>query len=304
MNNKIVALALFAILVGCAMGTEESHSHNTKAPTHAPTQAAHATTKAATSTTTSRSSSSSGSGSSGCVTSEPMKVLVPLYVYPGSAWDEVIAAAANIKIMAIINPNSGPDPNGPDSTYTTYMRKMTAAGIDMVGYVHTSYGDRASSDVTADIDTFASKYPGLKGIFLDEASALASEVSYYTTIYNHIMSKSGYTNSILNPGVQPVQQYLAISTNIMVFEDKASNFGSFDSWVSCAPSGYSQAGYKYKFSAIAYGASTSNIPSLLISMKNAGMGYVYLSEQTAICCIYNTLASIFNAEVTQVASLN
>jgi hypothetical protein len=27
------------------------------------------------------------------------------------------------------------------------MAKMTAAGVDMVGYVHTSYGDRAASDV-------------------------------------------------------------------------------------------------------------------------------------------------------------
>jgi hypothetical protein len=297
MNNKIVALALFAILVGCAMGTEESHSRHTQAArSHSTTTTSHSTT-----------GSSSGSGSGGCVistASEPLKVMVPLYVYPGSAWDEVIAAAASVKIMVIINPNSGPDPNGPDSTYTTYMRKLTAAGIDMVGYVHTSYGDRSSSDVNADIDTFASKYTGLKGIFLDEASALASEVSYYTTVYNHIISKSGYTNVILNPGVQPVEQYLAISTNIMVFEDTASNFGTFDSWVSCAPSGYQQAGYKYRFSSIAYGASTSKIPSLVTSMMNAGMGYVYLSERTDVCCIYNTLATIFNAEVTEVVTLN
>jgi hypothetical protein len=51
------------------------------------------------------------------------------------------------EIIAIINPNSGPDSAGPDSSYTTYMKKLTAAGVDMVGYVHTSYGARAVSDV-------------------------------------------------------------------------------------------------------------------------------------------------------------
>jgi hypothetical protein len=242
MNNKI-ALVIFAIFVGCALSASSGNHHHTPAPTHRPTPAppAHATpappahstpappahstpappahstpAPPAHSPTHAATTGSSGTGGNLCAltatTSEPIKILVPLYVYPGSDWDTVANAAKDgVKMIAIINPNSGPDPSGPDSSYTTYMNKLTAAGVDMVGYVHTSYGDRASSDVYADIDTYASKYPGLKGIFIDEAAASASEVSYYTGVYNHITSKSGYVNTILNPGTQPDQGYLAVS---------------------------------------------------------------------------------------------
>jgi len=236
--------------------------------------------------------------------------MVPLYVYPGSAWDSVISAAeSGVPIVAIINPNSGPDASGPDSSYTTYMQKLTNAGVEMVGYVHTSYGDRAIADVNADIDTYASKYPGLKGIFIDEASASANEVSYYTQVYAHITSKSGYSNTILNPGTQPDEGYVAISTNIVVFEDVGSNWSgsssSFPTWVKCAPSASAKANYKYKFSSIAYATATNSVASIIASMQTSGMGLVYVTDGAAGCCTYDSLASYFTSSLSStVSSLN
>jgi len=227
-------------------------------------------------------------------------------VYPGAAWDQVVSAAASgVKIIAIINPNSGPDSAGPDSTYKTYMQKLTAAGVDMVGYIHTTYGDRSISDVQNDISTYASKYTGLKGIFVDEASASASDISYYQQVYSAITSKSGYANAILNPGTQPDQGYLAVSTNIVVFENAASSLkSSFASWVKCAPSASQKSGYKYKFSGIAYGASQSQMSSVVSTMANAGMGLVYVTDGAAGCCTYNTLTSYMTSMASAVAALN
>jgi len=232
--------------------------------------------------------------------------LVPLYVYPGSAWDAVVTAASTgVKIIAIINPNSGPDPAGPDSSYNTYMTKLTNAGVDMVGYVHTTYGERSSADVYADIDTYASKYPGLKGIFIDEAAATASEISYYSGVYSHIIAKSGYSNVILNPGTQPDQGYLAVSTNIVIFEDVYTNLkNNFASWVTCAPTSSQKAGYKYKFSGIAYGASSGSMSSILSTMMNSGMGLVYVTDVAGGCCTYNTLSTYFASEATTVKAMN
>jgi len=334
MNYKIVALALFALLVGCAIAEDHHHtSHHgttptpteqaesttrhgtTPAPTehsatHAPTQkATHAPTVAPTQKSSSSSSSSGSSSTSLCgITStseEPLKILVPLYVYPGSDWDTVVDAASNVKIIAIINPNSGPDTSGPDSSYTSYMSKLTAAGVEMVGYVHTSYGDRAASDVQADVDTYASLYPGLKGIFVDEASASSSELSYYQTLYNYIQSKSGYVNTILNPGTQPDQGYLDAATSIVIFEDSASNLqNNFASWVTCAPSSSEKSGYKYRFAGIAYAESQSGMAGILDTMENSGMGLVYVTDGASGCCTYNTLASYFSTEASTVASMN
>jgi len=229
-----------------------------------------------------------------------------LYVYPGKDWDTVASAASSgVKIIAIINPSSGPSASGPDSTYNTYMAKLTAAGVDMVGYVHTTYGDRAIADVKNDINIYATKYPNLKGIFIDEASASASDIAYYQQVYTAITSKSGYVNAILNPGTQPDQGYLAVSTNLVIFENAASLLkNNFASWVTCAPNAAAKAGYKYKFSGIAYGAGSSSVSSVVSTMMNSGMGLVYVSDGAAGCCTYNTLASYFASEATTVASFN
>jgi hypothetical protein len=331
MNYKLVAIALFVLVVCAVNASHGGHRHPTQTPTPVPThratqapthastpapthQATHAPTAAPTTkpshapATSTPSTGSSGTNLCGITptSSEPIKVLVPLYVYPGADWDTVVSAArTGVKIIAIINPNSGPDPSGPDSTYVSYMTKLTNAGVDMVGYVHTTYGDRAASDVYADIDTYASKYTGLKGIFIDEASAASSELPYYQGVYNHITSKSGYVNAILNPGTQPDQGYLAVSTNLVIFEDVASNLkNNFASWVTCAPNSAQKSGYKYKFSGIAYGASSGNINSLLSTMVNSGMGLVYLTDGAGGCCTYNTLASYFASEASSVAAMN
>jgi hypothetical protein len=231
--------------------------------------------------------------------------LVPLYVAPGSEWDSLITAAANVQIIAIINPNSGPG-TGPDSSYTSYMAKFKNAGIEMVGYVYTSYGERAISAVEADVNTYATKFPGLSGIFFDEASAEKSDVAFYTTATNYVLSKSGYVHSILNPGVQPDQGYFAASTAIVLFEDTAANFknADFDSWVTCAPTAAEQDDYKYHFAGIAYAASQSTGAALITSFHNAGMGLVYVTDGAAGCCTYNDLVSYFAAEANAVLAIN
>jgi len=228
-----------------------------------------------------------------------------LYVYPGAAWDTVVAAASKAPIIAIINPSSGPLTTV-DSTYSTYMTKLNNAGVAMVGYVHTLYGARDIALVKSEIDTYASKYPLVKGIFLDEAANDARNVAYYTQVYNHIMSKPGYAHAILNPGVVPDQGYLPISTNIVIFENYASSMASasYSNWVKCAPNAAQKAGYKYKFSAIIHTATAANQASYINTIHNQGMGLVYVTDGAGGCCTYNTLASYFAQEATSVAALN
>jgi hypothetical protein len=183
---------------------------------------------------------------------------------------------------------------------------MANAGIQMVGYVHTLYGERDLALVKSEIDTYATKYPLVKGIFLDEAANDASNVAYYTQVYNHIMSKSGYAHAILNPGVQPDTGYLAISTNIVIFENYASSLASasYSSWVKCAPNSAQKAGYKYKFSAIIHTAALANQASYISKAHSMGMGLVYVTDGAGGCCTYNTLASYFTQEAASVQSFN
>jgi hypothetical protein len=176
----------------------------------------------------------------------------------------------------------------------------------MVGYVYTSYGTRALSAVQADIDMYATKYPLVTGIFLDEAANDASKLSFYTSVYNAIMAKPGYKHAIMNPGVAPDQGYLAISTNIVIYENYASSLAgtSFPSWVKCAPNSAQKSGYQYKFSGIVHTASASSQASYITSLHNMGMGLVYITDGVGGCCTYNTLTSYFAAEAAAVQAVN
>jgi len=279
----------------------------TTAPTTAPTTKP--TTAPTTAPTTKPSSAATTAPSSDlcaltAASSEPVKIMVPLYVYPGAAWDTVIAAASKAKILAIINPNSGPVATV-DSAYSTYMTKLKNAGIDQVGYVYTSYGARDLSAIKADIDTYATKYPLLTGIFLDEASSDAGKISVYSQIYDYIKGK-GMVHVILNPGAEPASGYLAVSTNIMVYENYGTSLASTNlgSWVKCASSAAQKTGYKYRFSGIAHTASSSVQASYVQALANKGMGYVYVTDGAGGCCTYNSLTSYFPALADAVAAIN
>jgi hypothetical protein len=230
--------------------------------------------------------------------------MVPLYVYPGAAWDAVIAAAGKVKILAIINPNSGPVATV-DSSYSTYMTKLKDAGVEMVGYVYTSYGNRDLNAVKADIDTYATKYPFITGIFLDEAAADVAKLPVYTQIYNYIKSKN-HVHAILNPGIVPDQGYLAISSNIMIYENYGTSLAgaSFSNWVKCAPNAAQKAGYKYRFSGIAHTASSSTQASYVQGMVDKGIGYVYVTDGAGGCCTYNSLTTYFAQLASAVEAVN
>jgi len=217
-------------------------------------------------------------------------------VYPGAAWDTIAASGSSVPTVAIINPDSGPG-NGPDSSYNTYMQKLDNAGVEMVGYVHTSYGARSLADVTADIDTWAAEFPLVTGIFLDEASGDPSEISYYTTLYNYIMNIPGYNYVILNPGVIPDQGYYAISTQIVALENYGTSVSAqtVPSWGSCAN--------KDHFVAIVHTTEVADMPSIINSLNSLGyFGFVYVTDGVGGCCTYNALTSYYTTEANYIAN--
>jgi len=222
--------------------------------------------------------------------------LVPLYAYPGSTWDTVAASGGVVDTVAIINPDSGPG-TGPDSSYTTYMAKLHSAGVEMVGYVHTSYGARAIADVKADIDVYATQFPLLVGIFLDEAATASSEISYYQQLYTYILGMPGWKYDVINPGAVPAAGYTAVATQIVAYESAASGFAS-----SQNPSGVSCSN-KNQYAMIVYSASSSAMESAVTSAVSKGYyGWVYATDGTASGNTYGTLPSYYAAMATYVAS--
>ena len=150
--------------------------------------------------------------------------LVPLYIYPGSAWTDLINqknANPTVPIIAIMNPGNGPGPSI-DTTYQSYVRQLQTAGIRVIGYVATDwaalYGTTISiANAEGQIDDYYNWY-GVDGIFLDEmdnTNTGSDATTYYQVLTNYVhgkpasgISAAGAGIVIGNPGTTTIAAYI------------------------------------------------------------------------------------------------
>jgi len=226
-------------------------------------------------------------------------MLVPLYAYPGNDWTTVAASGRVAPTVAIINPNSGPG-SGPDSAFTRGMAQLNAAGVEMVGYVHTSYGARSISDVKREIDVYASQFPLVVGIFLDEVATSSAQLAYYTELYSYIMSFPGWKYDVLNPGAVPAAGYNNAATQIVTYESASSGFAS-----SSNPSGASCSN-KDLYSVITYGVSSASAMQSVVdtAVSKGYYGWVYATSGTLSGNTYGTLPSYYAQMASYIATKN
>ncbi|MGB8703261.1 MAG: spherulation-specific family 4 protein [Thermosynechococcaceae cyanobacterium] len=148
---------------------------------------------------------------------------IPAYFFPGGSpnyWTEAIASAPQVDVM-IMNPNSGPG-GALDPSYVTAVANAQAVGIKVLGYVPTSYGNRAASLVKSDINLYRNWYK-VDGIFFDETASVANKISYYKSLAQYV--RSGRGNFVmLNPGIFPDQGYMKIADRVIVFENTYSAY--------------------------------------------------------------------------------
>jgi len=251
----------------------------------------------------------------------PMGVLVPLYGYPlvysGSgatrttvtnpAWAEVAAQAAAVPTVAIINPSNGPvacsTPPAPTlSAFTQGIAALHAAGVTVLGYVHTSYGQRDPALVQQDVQTYAQCY-GVDGVFFDEVSTHADTASYYANaaaaVRQDIQPSSGKPALVaINPGAYPDSAIAAVADITVIHE-------SADAQVLPIPVSLSSISPQ-KFAYLAL--RLSDLPQVqtatLSSLYQQGIGYVYLTDQGSGTDPWATLSTQYAAMVQTLQTLN
>ncbi|KAF5381681.1 hypothetical protein D9615_005457 [Tricholomella constricta] len=172
----------------------------------------------------------------------PSAVIFPLYIYPGdncAAWAPLISSISSnptLQFLFIVNPASGPGAvnSQPDTNYQACVAKLRTTGassgnnVKIVGYVSTSWGNRASSAVTADIHTYAQWATAYRpsGIFFDEAAIETSALAIYQNYSAHVKTDFGSSAHItLNPGVAPKDNgYFNIADLVVTFEGYFADF--------------------------------------------------------------------------------
>jgi Spherulation-specific family 4 len=227
-----------------------------------------------------------------------LQILLPLYIYPNwydkqkYVWKQVAIAAKKVPIVAIINPNSGPNNAPPNLDYQQGIKDLLQAGVKIIGYVPSNYAKRDIKAVKADIDLYA-KYFQVDGIFIDEAASSPDKLKYYQQVYQHIKSRSSDYRVIINPGVNIEDIYVnkQVADTIVTFENDRSN------WDNYRLPTYTKKYPPQNFAALVH--TTAN--------RKYNFGYVYITDDsihTANRNPWDTLPEYWQAEVNYIQKLN
>lgn len=162
-----------------------------------------------------------------------LAVGAPSYDGPGSEWDTAVAAEPAVRYL-VLNPDSGPG-RVPQPLHVDRARRAAAAGICVLGYVHTNWGKRDEAAVRRDIARFGDWY-GVTSTFFDEAATAPDLVGWYGDLTAHVHASPGSV-AALNHGTLPAEQYAEVGDVLVVFEGPWSAYRTFDvpSWVRQAP---------------------------------------------------------------------
>jgi hypothetical protein len=238
-----------------------------------------------------------------------VKILIPLYSYPTwynpstYTWSEIAAAASKVPIAAIINPNNGPDGGPPNQDYARGLEDLRQAGVTILGYVFTQYGDRPIGEVKQDIALY-NDYYNINGIFLDEAASSADQLDYYRDIYEYIKTKTNLDLVILNPGTQIEQDYLArpAADIAVIFEDNSQ------AWIKYQPQSYLSSYEPGHFASLIHSVpDAATMKSHIDRAVARQIGYIYVTDDSPTSPDrdpWNSLPSYWQEEIDYIQSLN
>lgn len=195
--------------------------------------------------------------------------IIPLYTYPTDpSWAAVIAAKQahpTVPVIAIVNPNNGPG-SAQDSAYSAGITKLVSAGVKVIGYVSTQYGERPAATVQGWIDNWRSWYPAVTGIFFDEMANSAGYESYYKTLNSYAKSRGG-DFTVGNPGADSAPSYIGSVDVMLIYEtDGLPAMSALTGWhTSYARSNFGIIPYK-----------VSSMDAAFVAAARPYVGYIYL----------------------------
>src|SRR2546427_409638 len=210
-------------------------------------------------------------------------IVIPLYSDPSTTWDGVVQdklAHPSVPIVAIINPSNGPG-TSKDTNYVSGIQKLQSAGIIVLGYVPTSYGNRSTSLVEDDINSYKNWY-NVNGIKFDQMSTNATLVNYYSNLTNYTKSL-GMTLTVGNPGRDTIPGYIGTVDFLSIYEGSGlPSIAFLGGWHTGYP--------KSNFAIVAFGVSSLN--SSNIAKVSNYVGHIYITDDV-LPNPYDTIPAYF-----------
>ncbi len=212
---------------------------------------------------------------------------------PGNLWELCMNKYPTVSTMILSGPSIRAEK-------LQNVQLAQAMGINVLGYVHTSYAARSIAAVKADIDTHFSYY-GVQGIFLDEAANTSnpSDIAYYATLYQYIKNKpSGPRIVTLNPGATTKEEYAQYADHIMVAETRPSSYRNRRNpdWETRYPASL--------FWHAIHSCPASEVNEMITLSRQRNCGLLYITDDLNPPNPYNTLPTYWDSFVLAVEAAN
>lgn len=219
---------------------------------------------------------------------------VPAYAWSSAFWNGAIDShpAPSVIILDITGVGAG---TAPEPHFQALVDKAHAAGIKILGYSSTEYGQRPAAQVEADVRNYQAWYHA-NGMFLDLTASDTGELGYYQNLAGYIHSTIPQSLIWLNPGDFPAQGYMSVGDVVMVFEGSYAGYRQLQvpGWVShYDPS---------RFVNVVYATSRSDLAGAVSLAGSRRAGYLFVTDLPGSPNPYGALPSYWSQEVAAVAA--
>lgn len=180
-------------------------------------------------------------------------------------------------------------------TYGNAVANLAAQGVEVAGYVYSSYGERALQEIQQDVWLMKQSFPAMSAVFIDEVSGLTGDLALYSPLVTYAHSLA--LKVIFNPGTLPADKSYLTLADVTVVGENASD-------VSAAMAAARALGIPSKaIAGLEYAIASENVLAQTGKLLTNGAGYVYVTEDgSGGSNPWDSLAADFSAEVSLAAA--
>jgi hypothetical protein len=235
-----------------------------------------------------------GAASAATASAACRHTFVPAYPWSSSFWTQAIDSkpAPGVMILNITGTGAG---TAPVPHFQSLVKRAQKAGIRVLGYSSTEYGQRPAAAVEADARNYTAWYK-VNGMFLDLTANTSGELGYYKNLASYIHGVDPWSVIWLNVGAYPVQGYMSAGNVVVAFEGSYASYRGLQvpSWTSH---------YKAsRFADVIYATPASDLASAVSLSRQRRTGNLFVTSLAGSPDPYSALPSYWTREVGEVTS--
>jgi glutathione peroxidase-family protein len=219
---------------------------------------------------------------------------VPAYPWSSSFWTQAIDSkpAPGVMILNITGTGAG---TAAVPHFQSLVKRAQKAGIRVLGYSSTEYGQRPTAAVEADARNYKAWYK-VNGMFLDLTANGSGELGYYKKLDSYIHTVDPWSVIWLNVGAYPAQGYMSVGNVVVAFEGSYASYRGLQvpSWTSH---------YKAsRFADVIYATPASDLATAVSLSRHRRTGNLFVTSLAGSPDPYSALPSYWKREVGEVTS--